>query len=67
MEGGIYYMTITDFINVSKAKNNHNGTWSVFIILKNLKESELIVENCNSEYEAYERSFLYLKQIILSS
>jgi len=60
-------MTITDFINVSKAKDNRNGTWSVFIILKNLKESELIVENCNSEYEAYERSFLYLKQIILSS
>jgi len=60
-------MTITDFINVSKAKDNRNGTWSVIIILKNEKKSELIVENCNSEYEAYERSFLYLKQIILSS
>lgn len=57
-------MTITDFINVSKAKDNRNGTWSVIIILKNEKKSELIVENCNSEYEAYERSFLYLKEII---
>ncbi len=53
-------MTLDAFIQLSTAKDNKDGTWTVEITLKDHSKSYLTVDNCNSEYNAKERVFLFL-------
>lgn len=57
-------MDLSKFISLSKAKEEKTGTWKVTITLINMKKSTLTVTNCYSEFEAKERTFLYLKTLL---
>lgn len=62
-------MTLSEFMNhVSvTASDNNNGSWSVHLILKDLTKTTLTINDCNSEYEAKERAYMYLDEIVKKS
>jgi len=57
-------MTLSEFITLSTARDNSDGSWSVGIILSTGQPSTLTIQNCSSEFDAKERSFLYLRSLI---
>lgn len=57
-------MTLNEFIYLSTAVDNGNGTFGVEITLSDMTKSVLIVYKCDNEYDAKERVFLYLLELI---
>lgn len=57
-------MTLNEFMHLSTAIDNGNGTFGVYITLKDMTKSVLTVDKCNNEYDAKERVFLYLLELI---
>lgn len=59
-------MQLSDFMQHDSvnAYNNDDGTWMVEITLPNLKIAKLVVEECSTEWEAKERTYLYLNERI---
>jgi hypothetical protein len=57
-------MTLSEFINLSSAIDKGNGNFEVEITLKNKDKVPMWVYNCSSEYEAKEKVYLYLVELI---
>lgn len=57
-------MTLNEFMDLSTAIDNGDGTFGVEITLKDMTKSVLTVDKCNNEYDAKERVFLYLLELI---
>ncbi len=58
-------MTLDEFIDISEASCEKDNIWQVKIFYgEDGTEGILTIDNCYSEYEAKERSFLYLKNSI---
>ena len=57
-------MTLNEFMDLSTAIDNGNGTFGVEITLKDMTKSVLTVDKCNNEYDAKERVCLYLLELI---
>lgn len=57
-------MLLSEFMEASVASNNHDGSWSVHITLVNGQPSTLTVDKCDTEYDAKERAYLYLLDLI---
>lgn len=51
---------LSEFMELSTAIDNGDGTFGVEITLKDMTKSTLTVDNCKSEYDAKERAYLYL-------
>lgn len=57
-------MILNEFMLLCEASQVMNNIWDVSFILKNGVRSTLTVYDCYSEYDAKERSFLYLNELI---
>lgn len=57
-------VTLSEFMDFSTVINNGDGTFGVEIILKDMTKTILVVNKCNNEYDAKERAFLYLSELI---
>lgn len=57
-------MTLDEFINLSESENIKGDTYRVSFKLFNGTMTNLFVDEAYSEYEAKERSFLYLNALI---
>lgn len=60
-------MDLSEFIGLTKVKNNNNGSYSVTFTLKDGQDTTLTIEKCDSEFDANERAFLYLQSLIYKS
>jgi hypothetical protein len=56
-------MTLSEFIDKSKASKEENN-FKVEIILRNNQPIVLKVIDCDNEFDAKERVFLFLKELI---
>lgn len=57
-------MTLNEFMDLSTAFDEGNGYFSVEIILKNMQKSKIMVNECFDEFDAKERAFLFLLELV---
>lgn len=57
-------MTLNEFMNNVNSWDNNNGSFTVELTLLDKTKSYLVVEKCSSDYDAKERAFLYLNELI---